>query len=67
MSQFYPATCLSFTPPCTVEVAGLRNKTKIMTGGGQIDDIIRRNTKSDAYGKDAMAAVSMAKEWIGVK
>jgi methanogenic corrinoid protein MtbC1 len=36
---------------------------KIMIGGGQIDDQIRAYTGADAYGRDAMAAVALAKEW----
>ncbi len=48
-----------------LEVAGLRQRTKIMIGGGLIDDKIRKYTSADAFGKDAMAAVSLAKEWTG--
>ena len=36
---------------------------KIMIGGGQIDEQIREYTGADAYGRDAMAAVALAKEW----
>jgi len=50
-----------------IEAAGLRDKVKIMIGGGQIDEEIRRYTGADAYGPDAMAAVSLAKEWVGGK
>jgi methanogenic corrinoid protein MtbC1 len=49
-----------------VEDAGLRDKVKIMIGGGQMDDEVRRYTGADAYGKDAMAAVDLAKSWLGV-
>ena len=45
--------------------AGLRDKVKIMIGGGQIDDGVRKYTGADAYGPDAVAAVSLAKEWLG--
>ena len=38
---------------------------KVMIGGGQIDEHIRQYTGADAYGKDAMAAVALAKGWIG--
>jgi len=48
-----------------VEAAGLRGITKIMIGGGQIDDEVRKYATADACGKDAMVAVSLAKEWIG--
>lgn len=47
-----------------IEKAGLRKKVKIMIGGGQIDDEIRKYTKADAYGRDAMTAVSLAKGWL---
>jgi 5-methyltetrahydrofolate--homocysteine methyltransferase len=39
---------------------------KVMIGGGQIDDRVREYTGADAYGKDAMAAVSLAKQWLEV-
>lgn len=38
---------------------------KVMVGGGQVDESIREYTGADAYGKDAMAAVALAKEWSG--
>ncbi len=41
--------------------AGLN--VKVMIGGGQIDDQIRVYTGADAYGKDAMTAVALAKQW----
>jgi methanogenic corrinoid protein MtbC1 len=48
-----------------INEAGLRDKVKIMIGGGQIDDQVKNFTGADAYGKDAMAAVALAKDWIG--
>ncbi len=47
-----------------IKAAGLRDKVKIMIGGGQITDKIREYSGADAYGKDAMAAVALAKAWI---
>ena len=47
-----------------LKAAGL-DDVKIMIGGGQIDENIRQYTGADAYGKDAMAAVSIAKGWTG--
>ncbi len=44
--------------------AGLRDNLKIMIGGGQMDDEVRKYAGADAYGKDAVAAVSLCKEWI---
>jgi methanogenic corrinoid protein MtbC1 len=48
-----------------LKTAGL-NDVKVMIGGGQIDNQIRDYTSADAYGKDAMAAVALAREWYGV-
>jgi 5-methyltetrahydrofolate--homocysteine methyltransferase len=48
-----------------VKAAGLRDKVKIMIGGGQIDNEVKIFTGADAYGKDAMDAVKLAKGWIG--
>ncbi|MBN2034754.1 MAG: cobalamin-dependent protein [Deltaproteobacteria bacterium] len=48
-----------------IKQAGLRNDVKIMIGGGQIDEQVRGYTGADAYGRDAMAAVNLAKGWIG--
>jgi 5-methyltetrahydrofolate--homocysteine methyltransferase len=50
-----------------IKAAGLRDKVKIMIGGGQIDEAVRNYTGADAYRPDAMAAVSLAKEWVGGK
>ena len=49
-----------------IKAAGLRDKVKVMIGGGQMSDEIKNYTGADAYGKDAMAGVSLAKKWIGV-
>jgi trimethylamine corrinoid protein len=48
-----------------VKGAGLRDKVKIMIGGGQIDEQIMTYTGADAYGLDAMAAIKLADGWIG--
>ena len=49
----------------TITEAGLRDKVRIMIGGGQIDDEVRKYSGADAYRPDAVSAVSLAKEWIG--
>jgi methanogenic corrinoid protein MtbC1 len=46
-----------------LKAAGLDVKT--MIGGGQIDEQVREYTGADAYGRDAMAAVALAKQWTG--
>ncbi|MDW7739302.1 MAG: cobalamin-dependent protein [Bacillota bacterium] len=48
-----------------IESAGLRDKVKVMIGGGQIDDMVKDHIGADAYGLDATDAVKLAKQWIG--
>jgi len=48
-----------------IEAAGLRSKVKIMIGGATVDENVLRYSGADAYGDDAMAAVSLAQEWVG--
>jgi methanogenic corrinoid protein MtbC1 len=48
-----------------IQAAGLRDQVKIMIGGGQIDEEVQGYTGADAYGKDAVEAVELAKGWIG--
>ena len=50
-----------------IKKAGLGDKVKIMIGGGQMSDEIKNYTGADAYGKDAMAGVTLAKKWVGSK
>ena len=48
-----------------IKAAGLRDGVKIMIGGGQISEEIRKYTGADAFGKDAMTGVTLAKKWAG--
>ena len=48
-----------------ITAAGMRDTVKIMIGGGVMDDEVRKFSGADAYGADAMAAVNLAREWIG--
>ena len=48
-----------------IKKEGLREKAKIMIGGGQINEDVRKYVGADSYGKDAIEAVALAKEWIG--
>ncbi|MDY7035468.1 MAG: cobalamin-dependent protein [Thermodesulfobacteriota bacterium] len=50
-----------------IRAANVGRDLKIMIGGGQIDDEIRRYTGADAYGLDAMDAVQLSKGWAGGK
>ena len=46
--------------------AGLREKVKIMIGGGQIDETVRSYTGADAFGVNAVEAVALCRNWTGV-
>jgi methanogenic corrinoid protein MtbC1 len=50
-----------------IKAAGLRGEVKIMIGGGTTDEQVRSYAGADAYGKDAVAAVTLAKKWAGGK
>jgi methanogenic corrinoid protein MtbC1 len=50
-----------------IKDAGLRDKVKIMVGGGTLDDTVREYVGADAFGRFAGDAVSLAKNWIGGK
>jgi 5-methyltetrahydrofolate--homocysteine methyltransferase len=47
-----------------IEDAGLRGDVKIMIGGGPVDEIVCEFAKADAWGADAIAAVSLTQKWI---
>jgi 5-methyltetrahydrofolate--homocysteine methyltransferase len=50
-----------------VEAAGLRDGVKIMIGGGQVNQEVQEYAGADAFGRDAMAGVTLARKWVGVK
>jgi methanogenic corrinoid protein MtbC1 len=47
-----------------IEAAGLREQIKIMIGGGQVDNNVKDYTGADAFGLNAMDAVSLCGGWI---
>ena len=47
-----------------LKAAGLED-VKVMIGGGQIDEQVRDFTGADAFGRDAMTAVNLARKWYG--
>lgn len=47
-----------------IKEAGLRDKVKIIIGGGNMNEEIKNYVGADAYGVDAMAAVAYAKKVI---
>jgi 5-methyltetrahydrofolate--homocysteine methyltransferase len=46
---------------------GLRDKVKIMLGGAPVTQEFAEDMGADGYGKDAMAAVTLAKDLLGVR
>ncbi len=44
--------------------AGLRDRVKIMIGGGQMTERVCSFAGADAYGKDALQGVALARQWI---
>jgi len=50
-----------------IQQAGLREKVKVMIGGGQITDEVVKYTGADGFGKDAMAGVTLARKWTVTK
>ena len=49
-----------------IQDSGLRTNIKIMIGGGQVDEAVRTYTGADAFGTNAIDAVSLCKDWMGV-
>lgn len=45
--------------------AGLRDSVKIMIGGAPTSEKVKEYAGADAYGKDAIVAVTLVKEWVG--
>jgi methylmalonyl-CoA mutase cobalamin-binding domain/chain len=48
-----------------IQEAGLRDKVRIMIGGGQVSEKVKAYTGADAYGPDAVAGIRLAKQWVG--
>jgi trimethylamine corrinoid protein len=48
-----------------IKEAGLRDTVKIMIGGAPVDEHVQEYAGADAWGKDAMEAVSLASQWTG--
>lgn len=47
-----------------IEEAGLRNQIKIIIGGGTIDEDTKDYVGADAYCRDPVAAINLAKKWV---
>lgn len=49
-----------------IEEAGLRDKVRIMIGGGPVDGGVCKVVGADNWGADAQAAVRLAKTWLDI-
>jgi len=47
------------------DAARMRDKFKVMIGGGQIDETVRAYTGADAFGVNAVEAVALCRNWMG--
>ena len=47
-----------------LKAKGLRDKYKVIIGGGQMDDQVREYTGADAFVTDAVAGLNICKGWI---
>ena len=47
-----------------LEQAGLRDKVKVMIGGAPVDERVREFSGADARGRDAIEAVSLARQFV---
>jgi len=45
--------------------AGLREQVRIMVGGGPVDENVKRYVGADAYGRNAVQAIDIAKSFVG--
>jgi trimethylamine corrinoid protein len=48
-----------------IDAAGIHNGLKIMVGGAPITEQVRGYTGADGWGKDAVEAVELARQWVG--
>lgn len=47
--------------------AGLRDKVKVLVGGGPVNEKVQEFVGADAFGKDVTAAVELGRKYLGVK
>ena len=47
-----------------IETAGLRDNLRIIIGGAQVTEHVRKYTGADAFGADAVAGVRQIKQWL---
>jgi methanogenic corrinoid protein MtbC1 len=49
----------------SLEKEGMRDKVKVMIGGGPVNEDVCQYTGADSWGADAQVAVKLAQEWAG--
>jgi len=47
--------------------AGLRDKVKVIIGGGVVTELVKRHTDADAFTDDAMDGIETIKKWAKEK
>lgn len=48
----------------TLNERGLRDRYKVIIGGGQMDERVQNYTGADAFATDAVAGINLCKSWI---
>jgi len=48
-----------------LQAAGLRDQVKVIIGGGQTDEHVRKYVGADIFATDAMVNVTYAQKWLG--
>lgn len=47
--------------------AGLRDKVKVLVGGGPVNEKVQEFVGADAFGKDVTAAIELSRNYLGVR
>lgn len=47
--------------------AGLRDRVKVLVGGGPVNEKVQEFVGADAFGKDVTAAIELCRNYVGVK
>ncbi|MHA1207838.1 MAG: cobalamin B12-binding domain-containing protein [Candidatus Freyarchaeota archaeon] len=50
-----------------IKEAGLRDKVKVIIGGGRVDEDAKKYVGADAWTRDAATGIKLIKEFVGVK
>jgi len=47
-----------------IKDSGLRDKVKIIVGGGNVNEEVAQHVEADAYAKDVIQGVTLCKKWV---